>query len=163
MRHQRPGRGHPGVERAAESGFVAGSEALILGVLVFVLGTVVVLNGWAVLDAKYATSAAAREAVRAVVEAPGGSEPTDLRELATSAARTAVAAFGYDAAAVSVTPELPLGQDRCAPVRLRVEVDVRTVDVAGLTRRTTFVVGSVHEEVIDPFRSGLGDRGRCGF
>jgi hypothetical protein len=40
---------------------------------------------------------------------------------------------------------------------------VRTVAVPRLTRRTDFRVGSSHEEVRDPFRSGPQGEAVCGF
>jgi hypothetical protein len=160
----------------AEGGFVAGLEALAFGILVFVFGTLVLLNGWAVVDAKFATNGAAREAVRAVVETPGGGTLTDtqLREIALSAAQAASAAHGYAAASVAIRPlggTGTLAQTRCAPVRIEATVEVRATTLPGLVGPRLTTVSSVHEEVIDPFRSGLGaeDRldsttdNRCGF
>lgn len=51
-----------------ESGFVGGFEALPFGFLVFVAGTLLLVNAWAVFDSHLAASAAAREAVRSFVE-----------------------------------------------------------------------------------------------
>jgi hypothetical protein len=55
---------------SGDDGFAGGLEALVFGVLIFVIGTLLVVNAWAVVDAKFATSSAAREAVRAAVETP---------------------------------------------------------------------------------------------
>ena len=41
---------------------------LPFGVLIFVVGSLLIANAWAVVDAKLATTAAAREAARAYVE-----------------------------------------------------------------------------------------------
>ena len=57
---------------ADERGAVGGIEVLPLGMLVLVVGTLLVVNAWAVVDAKLAASAAAREAARAYVEAGDG-------------------------------------------------------------------------------------------
>ena len=160
----------------ADGGFVAGLEALAFGVLVFVFGTLILLNAWAVVDAKFATNGAAREAVRAVVETPGGATLSDLqlREIALEAARTASAAHGYAPGAVTIRPLTASGtlsQTRCAPVRIEAIVEVRATTLPGLVGPRLTTVASVHEEVIDPFRSGLRaeDRldsttdNRCGF
>jgi hypothetical protein len=148
---------------SAEAGFVAGLEALAFGVLVFVVGTLILVNGWAVVDAKFATNAAAREAVRAVVETPGGGSLTNLQlqQIALSAARQAGAAHGYASDAVSITPRTASGglsQDRCGSVRIEANVDVRPTILPGFVGRGAFRVSSIHEEVIDPFRSGLKAR-----
>ena len=45
-------------------------EVIPFGVLTFVVGALLIANAWAVVDAKMAVSAAAREATRAYVEAP---------------------------------------------------------------------------------------------
>ena len=50
--------------RRREQGFVAGGEVLPFGVLIFVLGTLLLVNAWAVIDAKFAVSSASREAAR---------------------------------------------------------------------------------------------------
>ena len=163
--------------RDADDGFVGGSEALIFGVLVFVFGTLIIVNGWAVIDGKFATNAAAREAVRAVVEADARSDAPlsgdQLLARAEEAARTAFAAHGptYVADAVSIEPAGgPLRHDRCAPVRITARLEVRAVVLPGFAGPRIFTVASTHEEVIDPFRSGLVglDSGRtmgdaCGF
>lgn len=147
-----------------QAGFVAGAEALIFGVLVFVFGTLVVLNAWAVVDAKFATNAAAREAVRAIVEAPADTGYAALLTRADAAAEQAFAAHGYSAAAVTITPiKLSGSQERCAPVTMRAEIDVTSTIVPGIAGPNTFKVGSTHEEVIDPFRSGLAGEAACGF
>lgn len=159
-----------------DAGFVAGLEALAFGVVVFVVGTLVLVNGWAVIDAKFATNAAAREAVRAVVETPGGDPLTDLQlqTIALAAAQQAGAAHGYASDAVSITPRTTSGalsQRRCGSVRVEATVEVRPTVLPGIVAPGTLVVSSVHEEVVDPFRSGLAavpglDRVRenpCGF
>ena len=51
-----------------DAGQVGGIEALPFGLLVFVVGSLLIANAWAVVDAKFATDAAARQAVRTFVE-----------------------------------------------------------------------------------------------
>lgn len=133
---------------------VAGLEALAFGVLVLVFGTLMVLHGWAVVDARFATSAAAREAVRAVVLAPAEASSDQLEALARAAAGQAFTAHGYTAEPVLVEAELR--RDRCAIVAVTVEVEVRATAVPGIGPAASYPVRSRHAEVVDPFRAGLG-------
>ena len=55
-----------------DCGQVGGIEVLPFGLLVFIVGTLLVANAWAVVDAKLAVTSAAREAVRSYVEADDG-------------------------------------------------------------------------------------------
>jgi hypothetical protein len=144
-----------------ESGFAGGAEALVFGVLIFVVGTLLVLNAWAVIDAKFATSAAAREAVRAAVETPVGADP-DAR--ARLAAADAIRGHGLDPDGATLvahwTPELR----RCAEVVYEVRTRVPALILPGIERRRTgFEVTAVHRELVDPYRSGLEIGDRCGF
>lgn len=150
--------------RQRERGFVAGLEALAFGVLVLVVGTLVVVNAWAVIDARFATSAAAREAVRAVVQAPEvGLTASQLDGRARSAAGQALAAHGYEH-----EPELtgpPLRQARCATVEVTVELEVVPTILPWVSQPPSYRVASTHREVVDPFRAGLEGEGvsDCGF
>ena len=147
-----------------EAGFTAGLEALAFGVLVFVFGTLLVVNAWAVVDAKFATSAAAREAVRAVVQAEDPELGAgQLQARATSAARQAFAAHGYTA--VPLLTDTSLDRSRCATVAVTVELEVAATVVPGLVSPATYPVRSSYAEVVDPFRSGLDGHGveDCGF
>ncbi|MFA9446292.1 hypothetical protein [Egicoccus sp. AB-alg6-2] len=148
---------------ANEQGFVAGLEALAFGVLIFVLGTLVVVNAWAVVDTKFAASAAAREAVRAAVEAP---VDADQSLVAAVAARQALEGHGVDAEA-RLMPLL-LGLERCQEVAFEVRIEVPALVLPGLsTRLAPFEVVAAHREVVDPYRSGLavrqGEVPGCGF
>lgn len=140
-----------------DDGFVAGAEALIFGVLILVIGSLMVVNAWAVIDARFAATAVAREAVRAAVEAGAGH---DLRGVATGAAIATVVAHGRSADSLTVTVVGPATPVRCAPVEVQAAIDVRLVGlplpgVAGGGRSgATVTVRSQHREVIDPFRSG---------
>lgn len=150
--------------RGHEEGAVAGLEALAFGVLVFVVGTLVVVNAWAVIDARFATSAAAREAVRAVVQAPEvGLTDAQLGQRARTAAAQALAAHGYTAEPVLTGP--PLTQARCATVEITSELEVVPAVLPWVTQPLAYRVASTHAEVIDPFRAGLDGDGltSCGF
>jgi hypothetical protein len=147
-----------------EAGFTAGLEALAFGVLVFVFGTLIVVNAWAVVDAKFATSAAAREAVRAVVQSERPDlTATQLEARAAAAARQAFVAHGYAAAPILTDTTLRLS--RCATVAVTVELEVAATVVPGLVSPAAYPVRSSYAEVVDPFRSGLEGDGvdDCGF
>lgn len=151
-----PHRARPRTSLVAdEQGFAAGAEALIFGVLVFVLGTIIILNAWSVIDAKFATSAAAREAVRAVAEAEVGA---DLQVTAEQAAAQAFRGHGREPENVTVAwdGEGPgVAQARCAEVRYRASTTIGVMAVPRFANQVSFTVASVYSEVIDPFRSGL--------
>jgi hypothetical protein len=143
-----------------EAGFVAGGEALLLGVVVFVFGTLVLLGGWSVIDARFAAAGAAREAVRAAVTAEPGA---DLGAVGVAAARTALAAHGLDPARAAVHVAHP-GQRRCAEVQATVRVEVPLAVIPSLRGRSARVpVVATHREVIAPYRSGLPAGVHCGF
>jgi hypothetical protein len=146
-RRQRRKRGARG-----EDGFVAGAEALVFGVLIFVIGTLIVVNAWGVIDAKFATSAAAREATRAVVaSAPGA----NLQAVAETAARATMEGYGRDTAGLVVRPVGATTLERCAEVGYVVETSVPAMAFMGTASAGSFTVTGQHYELVDPYRSGL--------
>lgn len=149
-----------------EDGFVAGAEALVFGVLIFVIGTLTILTGWVGVDAKLATSAAAREAVRAVVTAPVGATTPVLQARAHRAAQQVLAAHGHAPADATLdVHDPPLRLERCRRVVISVSVEVTSVIIPGTLDTPRWTVASRHEQVVEPFRSGLAveDWGGCGF
>lgn len=146
--------------RRGEGGFVAGAEALAFGVLVFVIGTLVVVNGWSTVDAKIAAETAAREAARAVVEAEPGSPQEFYDALAAQVAATVLddlrGAGSYEPPTVAVTGSVLRGD--CVTVQVDVAIPVLSLPLVGETGGTRAVVGR-HQERVDPFRSGLADVG----
>lgn len=144
-----------------DRGFAGGVEALPFGVLIFVVGSLLVANAWAVIDAKVAVSAAAREAARVYVEAPDGA--TAMAD-ARSAAHQALAGHGRDPgrSTVSIAHAGDAPYARC--VRITVEV-VHPVPAISLPfiggYGHGFDVRATRSEVIDPFRDGLEGEGLC--
>lgn len=135
-----------------ESGQAAGLETLPFGVLVFVVGVLLVTNAWAVIDAKVAVSAAAREATRAYVEAPPGS---DALQLAHDAARNVFREAGRDPDRLELVV-LEGRFARCQDVRFEARYRVAAVSVpwvGGYGRG--FTAAARHREAVDPFRSGV--------
>lgn len=152
---------------ADQAGLSAGAEALVFGVLVFVVGTILALNGWAVLDADFAVNAAAREAVRTVVEAGDAPHEDTVAALHAVAVET-MAGHGKDGAAATVeVVDDPFGGgarvQRCARVTVEVRYPVQGIRLPLLGSWTTPITAvGQHSEIIDPYRSGLQGRAGCG-
>lgn len=130
----------------------AGVAALPLGLLTFVVAVLLVANAWAVVDAKMAVSAAAREATRAYVETPAGADPLARAE---AAARQALEGAGRDPAHMQLEP-LQATLVRCAVVRFEARYPVAAVTVPWVGGYGSgFTAAARHAEVVDPFRTGL--------
>jgi hypothetical protein len=137
--------------RRSESG-QAGMEVIPFGVLTFVVGALLIANAWAVVDAKMAVSAAAREATRAFVEAPVDGDPLAL---ADAAARSAIAGAGRDPAKLTLTP-LDAVFARCETVRYEASYQIPAVKVPWVGGfGAGFTATARHAEVVDPYRSGV--------
>jgi len=139
---------------------VAGLEAIVFGLFTFVVGVLLAANAWAVVDAKMAMSAAAREATRAYVEAPAGSDPMALAE---AAAREAARGHGRDPERMLLRP-LETGFTRCQVVRFEAVYRVPAVNLPFLGGRGAgFTAAARHAEVVDPYRDGIpSSDARCG-
>ena len=134
----------------------AGISAIPLGLLTFVVVVVLVANAWAVVDAKMAVSAAAREATRAYVETPAGEDPLAR---ADAAAREALRGAGRDPGRMALQP-LEGSLVRCAVVRVEVRYPVAAVTVPWIGGYGTgFTAAARHAEIVDPFRTGLAASG----
>lgn len=146
-----------------ERGQVAGIEVLPFGLLIFIAGALLLTNMWGVVDSKFATDAAAREATRYIVEsARADADPSTIRSGATEIARQTLADHGRTGPAqVEVEPDA-VALTRC----LRVQVTVRT-EVPAI--RIPFIGGygepfdivATHSELVDPTRSGVAGRADC--
>ncbi len=137
--------------RRSESG-QAGMEVIPFGVLTFVVGALLVANAWAVIDAKMAVSAAAREATRAFVEAPSADEAPAL---AQAAAESAIAGAGRDPAKLVLTP-VDAVFARCETVRYEASYRIPAVRVPWVGGfGAGFTATARHAEVVDPYRSGV--------
>lgn len=153
-----------------DAGAIAGFEALAFGVLIFVGGTLLIVNAWAVIDAKIAVSAAAREATRAFVETPAGASADQARVRATQVGLDTVAGHSVNRVAqvdVQMVGEAPGGGlIRCAQVTSTVTTHVPSVFVpfvGHLGGGVGFTVRASYSEVVDPYRSGLAAGGTCAF
>ncbi len=130
----------------------AGITALPLGLLTFVVVVVLVANAWAVIDAKIAVSAAAREATRAYVETPAGGDPLARAEAAAGAA---LRGAGRDPGRMQLQA-LEASFVRCAVVRFEARYPVAAVTVPWIGGYGDgFTAAARHTEVVDPYRTGL--------
>lgn len=154
------GHRHPAPRpRSGERGVVGGMEVLPFGFLVFVVGTLLLVNAWAVVDAKLTVESAAREAGRAYVEAgDSGIAPAAARRTA----REVVTGAGRDPDRLVLHDNHPTYL-RCAVVTHEATYRVPSLTlpfVGGFGRGIT--VHGRHLDVIDPFASGLDGSGDCG-
>ncbi len=121
-----------------------------------------ITNAWAVVDAKFATDAAARQAVRTFVESD---DPDRALSDATAAARAAIAGHGRDPGRTQVSAVGPAMLARCARVTVEVTyfVPALSLPFIGGYGSSPFEVTSRRSELVDPFRSGLeGQAEDCG-
>jgi hypothetical protein len=153
----------------SDAGQAGGVEALPFGLLVFVVGATLVANAWAVVDAKFAVDAAARQATRSYVEAEidgaggGGSDRTRAAEdAAVEAGLAALTAHGRDPAAaqVALTALEPVGGQsgftRCARATFTASYEVPALTLPWIGGFGHGIdVTSSHSELVDPYRSGV--------
>jgi hypothetical protein len=138
-----------------DAGQVGGIEALPFGLLIFVVGSLLITNAWAVVDAKFATDAAARQAARTFVE---GSEESAAFDAAFEAGRAAIEGHGRNPERARIEPvgDFALGRCERATFEVTYEVPALSIPLIGGYGTSPFRVRSTHSEVVDPFRSGLG-------
>jgi hypothetical protein len=143
---------------------VAGIEAIPFGILIFVVGALFIANVWAVVDAKSAVDATAREATRHYVESQvdGSTTAEDAADSAVRAGLAALAARGRDPSQATV--ELTgldgvggqSGFTRCARATFTAEYDVPALTIPWIGGfGHGFTVTSHHSELVDPFRGGV--------
>ena len=145
-----------------DDGFVGGIETLPFGLLVFIVGTLLVANAWAVIDAKLASASAAHEAARVYVETVAGGDSREAAGAAAEAATDAISGHGRDADRMTfaVSPGGAVG--RCEPIEVTVSYRVPTLTVplvGGFGQG--FTVRATDSEIIDPFRDDDAGSNPC--
>jgi hypothetical protein len=137
-----------------ERGVVGGFEILPFGFLVFVAGSLLLTNAWAVIDGTIAASAAAREATRAYVEAASAG---DASSAATGAALATMQGHGHDPDRAEVLWPDGATWGRCerTTIQVRYRVPTLTVPFLGAFGDGFIETSGSHSEVVDPYRSGL--------
>lgn len=151
----------------SDAGQVGGIEALPFGVLVFVIGALLVANCWAVIDAKIAVDAAARQATRHYVEGDAGADP---EQSAVEAGLATMAAHGRDPAQAQIVlagldgSHGQQGFTRCARATFTASYRVPALTIPWIGGFGDGIdVSSSHSELVDPFRSGVpGSAEGCG-
>lgn len=140
-----------------DQGQVAGMEAVPFGLLVFTVGTLLIAHTWAVVDAKFLTATAAREAAHAAAEAPSAPAAS---EAAATAAEAVAARSGRsrDDLTLSLLGG-PFG--RCRPVIAEAADVVPAIGLPWRGDRPTTLVRTRHREVVDPYRDGLDGVAHC--
>lgn len=156
-------RGVRSTGAAGDRGQVAGIEALPFGLLIFVAGSLLLVNMWGVVDCKFAADAAAREAARYVVESARlDRDPAEVRAGAEAVALRTLRDHGRERPpSVHVRPEDALLQ-RCERIQVTVSTKVPAIQLpffGGFGE--SFDIVATHSELIDPTRSGVGGRADC--
>ncbi|HVM00800.1 MAG TPA: hypothetical protein VM324_16035 [Egibacteraceae bacterium] len=147
------------VRLAGESGVVGGLEALAFGLLTCMIGGLLIANTWAVVDAKFTTAAAAREAARAYATAPDAATAEDA---AVAAAHEVIRGYGRSVERFTLPPPAGDPFGRCVRATFTASYDVPTITLPfiGGFAAPTITVNATHSEIVDPYRSGLDvDRG----
>lgn len=137
-----------------EAGQVGGIEVLPFGLLIFVIGSLLIANAWAVVDAKFATDAAARQAARTFVE---GTEQHSALRAAELAALAAIEGHGRDAERAEVEAVGDPRLVRCERAAFEVSYEVPAISLPfiGGYGSGPFRVRSTHSELVDPYRSDV--------
>jgi len=139
-----------------DAGQVGGVEAVPFGLIVLGVGILVLAHTWAVVDAKFLTAAAAREATRAYVEAPeADTASVDAVSAAHAALPTGRRLHDLDHHVAGG------GFGRCAPARFSATIAVPAFGLPWRPDRPEVRVRSAHEELVDPFRDGLPGLADC--
>lgn len=153
---------------AGQDGFIAGGEALVLGAVVFLVGAILAINAWGVVDAHMTADAVAREVARTLVEAePGTGLAGRLQAVAGDVADEMGHGNGVTLDYRNGT-DGPTTGDPAGLVRRCQRVTV-TATLTSTTIRLPFVggwgapwdVSGTHTEIVDPFRSGLPGEADC--
>ncbi len=134
-----------GAGRAGERGAIGGLEALPFSVLIFVFGSLLLVNAWGVVDAKLAVTSASREATRTFAES---NDPATGAAAAQHAADDAIRAYGRDPERLEL--DGPHGQlERCGTVSY-----TATYPVPALRIPLIGGYGRGFDRHVDPHRAG---------
>ena len=143
--------------RRDERGQVGGLEALAFGLLIFVIGTLIVANAWAVVDAKFAVELAARQAARTFVETGHSQE-----EAAAAGRRAGLAVLEDARRSTGADVSLEGDYRRCGRISATVSTTVPYLHIPLIGRTGSgFRVAATHTEIVDPFRAGPPGEARC--
>lgn len=143
---------------ARDAGAVGGLEVLPFSVLIFVSGTLLLVNVWGVVDARLATAEAAREAARTYAES---TDPVAGAAAADRAGRLAVEAYGRRPDRLELDgPDGSLA--RCGTVAYTARYPVPAIRlpiIGGFGR--AFEVTARHTTRVDRLAAGLHEGEPC--
>ena len=146
--------------RRDDAGQAGGWEIIPFGVLIFVVGTLLIVNAWAVVDARQSAGDAAREGARAFVHE---SSETAARLAARDAVFASTDGRGTPRHRVDLAPiRLDPSFERCAHVVVTVHEQVPAISlpfIGGFGH--AFTVTGSQNELIDPFRAALPEGSAC--
>lgn len=143
-----------------ERGQLAGIETVPLGILVFVAGTLLVVNAWAVVTNRTTANSIAREYLRAYTNAPDRTEG-----LAAGARVARTVATAHDLPAERVRLVVPDEWGPCVVATVAVTISVPEVRAPFLGGFGTTEVTVVHHDRISGHRAertGAGGTNACG-
>jgi hypothetical protein len=147
--------------RRDDAGQIGGWEVIPFGILIFVVGTLLLINVWAVVDTRLAVGEAAREGAQAFVHE---SSEQSARNEARRAALGSLRGHGVASATATVDPVRVTPRfERCARVTVTVHATVAAIVlpyIGGFGHAFT-VTGTQHD-LMDPFRSDLPAESACG-
>lgn len=137
--------------RRDERGQAAGIETIPFGILVFIAGTILAINVWAVVDTRMAVDAAAHAYLRSYTAASS----RDVARLAgDAAARHSLEARGITGTATISAPTQVFAPCRVAEVTISVQVvAIRAPFLEGIG---TTSVRAREAELIEPFSAAGG-------
>ena len=139
-------------------GVAAGGEMLAFGMLVFMVGSLMIMSAWHVVDAKFAVATAARHATRIYVESSGSED--EARSRSAAGALEALRSHGLDPGRVQhLTIAGPL--ERCARVQTSLSYRVPALVLPWVRGIGAVDVQARHSEIVDPLRSGVGGEAHC--
>ncbi|MCO5313095.1 MAG: hypothetical protein M9952_09220 [Microthrixaceae bacterium] len=136
--------------RSDERGYAGGVETVPFGILVFVAGTMLMVNLWAVVDAHVTLDAAARDYLRAYT---GAVDRDGALDAGTEALRRSIGERWTDIE-VSAPPE-PFGP--CRPATVRIEVTIDSVRLPFVGTIGSHTISSTQSELVQPYRGAVDE------
>jgi hypothetical protein len=126
-------------------------EVLPIGLLVMVTITMLVINAWAIVDAKMGVISAARQAARTTVE----TADTSRGEAAGNEA------WRSTGRSEDISVRLGGTIRRCGRIVATAEVNIPPIPLGFLDTWRPISVRATHSEVVDPYRGKLAGEASC--
>ncbi len=133
----------------SESGVIGGAESLAFGVLILVVGALLIVQSWAVIETKTALDDAGREFLRTYTEQP---DPVTATAKATRAARSLLVQRGTPLRGLRLIPPDATRFGPCAIARVQISATVPALRLPFGLRFGAVTTASTTEELIDSHR-----------